>query len=568
TFGIVGAGKDLWNQTLYQATGGDFYYTGQVDRNAEEKLGVFIEDLQGASPEFYDDEPITVWATMRARTLDKDVDIDVECYRYNPKDKPKDPRLKAPREDGIITPTDHFTIYDLEVEDLDCYFNRLDKGRQIVGFKADFNFETQAYYKTYFMDINNLRSYRRENIDVLKQFGIKDSSPVAIYTNGPLKIGMRVKEPPVGIGVFEPEGGVGESIDQNSVSLRITIDNNWDGIVKDISRLVIMIPNGMEIEADENGEYKCNEFTFEPSSCSSLSELAERCDDQINNIYSLKKITNPDGGVEDIENDVTEHLSDTEIEKFRHISCTIAIDDNEVLGNNPIIAQYFKVLLDYDYSIEEELSLNIKESGLMNDDLTGGIVNGSSTATSETKKVEFNTEISDDDYLNSYIITAGDTNRNHEEEYSEFILQQAKSNNVNYFLIKAIITAESSWDPDASGDGGGSVGLMQISQEVKNDRHCKDDYDSNPRSNIECGAKQLSYLIDFIKRNNIGITVRNTAAGYNGGLGAIEASSDCTGKLAFECEWDDPEHTISNTGYRVTREYVKRVDRYYNGIAV
>ena len=52
---------------------------------------------------------------------------------------------------------------------------------------------------------------------------------------------------------------------------------------------------------------------------------------------------------------------------------------------------------------------------------------------------------------------------------------------------------------------------------------------------------------------------RKIYAGYNGGPGANLPSSDCPGLMRWECEWDDPEHTIPNTGYIETRNYVEKV---------
>lgn len=48
-------------------------------------------------------------------------------------------------------------------------------------------------------------------------------------------------------------------------------------------------------------------------------------------------------------------------------------------------------------------------------------------------------------------------------------------------------------------------------------------------------------------------------AAYNGGPGANAPSRDCPGQLRWQCQWDNPEQTIPNTGYRETRNYVQRI---------
>lgn len=49
-------------------------------------------------------------------------------------------------------------------------------------------------------------------------------------------------------------------------------------------------------------------------------------------------------------------------------------------------------------------------------------------------------------------------------------------------------------------------------------------------------------------------------AAYNGGFGANDSSNDCPGKLKWQCEWDDSLHTVPNTGYEETRNYVENIN--------
>lgn len=76
----------------------------------------------------------------------------------------------------------------------------------------------------------------------------------------------------------------------------------------------------------------------------------------------------------------------------------------------------------------------------------------------------------------------------------------------------------------------------------------------NNQCNIALGTRIYA---DLYRQNN-GDT-RLVYAAYNGGPGAIAPSRDCPGQRRFECQWDNPEHTIANTGYRETRNYVQRI---------
>ena len=66
-------------RTLEYATAG--YYEGKVEENAKEKLGVFIEQIKPAQTSFFDDEEITLWTTLKAKTLDEKnpIKIQLEC---------------------------------------------------------------------------------------------------------------------------------------------------------------------------------------------------------------------------------------------------------------------------------------------------------------------------------------------------------------------------------------------------------------------------------------------------------------------------------------------------------
>ncbi len=144
---------------------------------------------------------------------------------------------------------------------------------------------------------------------------------------------------------------------------------------------------------------------------------------------------------------------------------------------------------------------------------------------------------------------------------------------LNPNLVKAIVQAESGGDPNATHldkDGQSSYGLMQVRPDTaKNyDPDLKGLTDAqigeklkNPDYNMKIGT---AYLGDLAAKYN-GDQDKVVAA-YNGGPGANGPSRDCPGSLRYQCEWDNQAHTVSNTGYAVTRNYVIKVKQYYSQI--
>ena len=144
-------------------------------------------------------------------------------------------------------------------------------------------------------------------------------------------------------------------------------------------------------------------------------------------------------------------------------------------------------------------------------------------------------------------------------------------NGVDANLVKAIIQAESSGNPDATHldkDGKSSYGLMQMRPDTAKR------FDSNlnglsdaaigeklkdPDYNVKLGT---AYLRDLSTKYNGDLD--KTIAAYNGGPGANKDSRDCPGSSRWQCQWDNKAQTIPNTGYDVTRNYVTKVNQYYS----
>lgn len=303
-------GKEVQHMIKY-ATGD--YYTGNVDEYEKEPIGVYLEDLESTDPVFFQGEDITIWGTLRAKTLDDEINIKVSCYAKEGSKKVM----------GDIRPTE-FNIYDEEIEDISCVFKDLKIGKKDVVFNAEFNFETMAYLKLYFINRETLRGFKRDNIDVFDFYGISHINPVAIYTNGPIRLGMGIKkELPIGI-----------DTDKENIpfSLGITLQNDWDGIIKDVTELNIYLHDSMDlIRCDHEFENK-----------------GHVDEEQVSyNVYSLI-----------VPNRRTQNISD-----YETIRCSVRVLDPEsLLGDESIITRYFRVSTKYIYELEKSTPVEVAET--------------------------------------------------------------------------------------------------------------------------------------------------------------------------------------------------------------
>jgi soluble lytic murein transglycosylase-like protein len=125
-----------------------------------------------------------------------------------------------------------------------------------------------------------------------------------------------------------------------------------------------------------------------------------------------------------------------------------------------------------------------------------------------------------------------------QKKYDSTIKSIAKSYKLPHTLLHAVITAESSYNPDAISKAG-AVGLMQLMPEtakqygVKNRR--------NPRENIYGGTRYLRYLLKLFN-NNLVLAL----AAYNAGEGTVK------------------KYGNKVPPYKETRNYVNKVIKYYN----
>ncbi len=314
-----------YRKGLEQATGG--YYQGRVEENQDPRndLGVHLVNLQAADKEFYQNEEVIVWGDLKAKTLEDPISIFMSC--------------EAGEAEGVIKPeklaqiniADRHIIQQLEQIPFECRFapDELQAGTTSVKIKAEFNFNTLGYLKTYFMDIERMRALRRENVDPLRQYGI-DKVSDAIYTNGPVKLGMGTVDPPLGL-----------STNSDAYSyIGVTVQPQWFGRIKNITSVQIQVPVGLDI-SDPTA-------TGDTTYCRKGFKMTDPNKEGYS-IYDMEE-----GEIKKTKVPIT---------TYKSWRCPIKITSTttpDILGNIPVATHHFRAEVGYIYEIEKSTNVFVK----------------------------------------------------------------------------------------------------------------------------------------------------------------------------------------------------------------
>jgi soluble lytic murein transglycosylase-like protein len=122
------------------------------------------------------------------------------------------------------------------------------------------------------------------------------------------------------------------------------------------------------------------------------------------------------------------------------------------------------------------------------------------------------------------------------DKYDQLIAESCRLHGVDFALVKAIIRAESCFDPYAISSKG-AEGLMQLMPETSKRLNVVNPFD--PHENIKGGVKHLKYLLDRFNHD-----LRLSLAAYNAGETTVVEVNG-----------------VPN--YRETKNYVSEVMRYY-----
>lgn len=303
------------------------YYTGDIDKRAQERLGVYMLDIYASQTRpYYETDTVIVSADIEAQTLKDPIPIVFSCETESVPGKVE----------PISTEVDFY-----ERQTVDCTFPRLSQGSHEVTITANFNFESSAYRIGYFADEEDYRSRRLtpENYLLAKGSPYVGQSTV---TSGPLNIGMAIGDKVVRVG----RTGVEESI---RFVVDFTLMPGWEGEIKKINQIILQIPKSIELREEGVGSgLYCGGKEFERISCADLAE--EGCEDDVYNLYKLNA-----------SDERIEKITATGIER---LPCRIQIVDvNELFGERGIdfVRKAFRVLVAYDHTLEKKIGIQVQK---------------------------------------------------------------------------------------------------------------------------------------------------------------------------------------------------------------
>lgn len=144
--------------------------------------------------------------------------------------------------------------------------------------------------------------------------------------------------------------------------------------------------------------------------------------------------------------------------------------------------------------------------------------------------------------------------------YSSYITRYAKENNLDPYLVIAMIKQESNFVADArSPYAGGLMQLTEITATEYADKMGLTDYDyMDPETNIQIGCFVMSSLID--KYDNVDTAL----AAYNAGVGNVDSwlsnpDYSFDGKTLYRIPYSETRHYIQKINTYVS-EYKDRID--------
>ena len=141
-------------------------------------------------------------------------------------------------------------------------------------------------------------------------------------------------------------------------------------------------------------------------------------------------------------------------------------------------------------------------------------------------------------------------------EYSDYVNKYSVENNLDPFLVYAIIKAESNFNAGATSSKG-ACGLMQLMDNTAKEVATIEgiDYESgttlyNPEKNIKIGTKYYSALKSIFKNNEVAL------AAYNAGSGNVK-------KWINEGIIQPDGSNIENIPFKETNIYVRKILKNY-----
>ena len=313
--------------------GENIYFTSEVDPNAEQMLGVSIDNFAVSSSGVFQGIPVTLSAIATIGTIDKTINMKVSC-----KDDGKDV-------DGVIIKPKEFAVKKFDEKDITCIFEpgSLGIGTSELSMVVGFDFETRGTQLITFMDENILREYERKNLDPLTANGLSNRDIESFHSPGPVDVALKITTgQPISIG---SDSGKEFVVD-------LVISKIGEGKLKEMKEIYIITSDNIDV-SQLYEEYSCSgshgNYALEESGCEVLGDEEKRkgCNDNLHIVYKVDLESYP---IKDVDK---EPLS---------MQCHFYIGKNSLnFGAGEIVRKYIKVVSRYDYEIENKIGVEIKD---------------------------------------------------------------------------------------------------------------------------------------------------------------------------------------------------------------
>jgi len=303
-------------------------YASRTDNMNERKVGVYLEQPKPIPTNiFYEGMPVSVEGRIKADVIENEVNLTINCNT--------DENVK-----GELYPSkDFWPVVRFFDERVDCSFDGLPVGSHNIEMSVTIeNFKTLSYLRSFFINEDSLFQLRRQGKDPLKVYNLANSDFVTIRSSGPMNVGMDLGTPPIGINT---ESG------KVQFKLGVGLSNAWQGELKKIKELFMIVPKGFEI-VGITGLGK-GEKAIQKINCNFLpKEDFGLCDDQLENVYRVTQ-------------EALNYLPDNL--KTSAVVFNVQIEGNpqEILQKQPFTNKYFKTTVIYDYELKKKTSVIVKK---------------------------------------------------------------------------------------------------------------------------------------------------------------------------------------------------------------
>ena len=253
------------------------YYLGQVERGElDAELGVRLENVAPLDPFFLRTQNATISGFISAKSfLDDSILVAITC------------QLTSSPHTVAYVP-EQFEVFRGADALFNCQFPPIDRtGSFNVRVSGIFNYDTWAYIDYDFVFDEKLRDFARQGRNIYQELDIVQE-PRAIYTQGPVRLGMGGSRMPIRV--------INEPPYLENAFIGFNLDSRWErGELHRVNSLELIIPMGFNVEScdrqdaiiegpipdqnvlDARGQPLYNKFTFTNPDDSQQAFRSVRC---------------------------------------------------------------------------------------------------------------------------------------------------------------------------------------------------------------------------------------------------------------------------------------------------